>query len=97
MVSRESAEKDLNDLLDATYAIAFIDTPHHGVNGLSLATTFGITFDTIGHTLLRDLHPKFGICAELQENFHVMLDTRPDDRKIQIFSFYEENSEVQPL
>ncbi|KAI9838418.1 MAG: hypothetical protein M1837_002501 [Sclerophora amabilis] len=95
LISRDSADAHLTDLLEATHAIAFLGTPHHGsdkAGWTKVLRNFANIFRYTNKDLLRVLEPGSEVLAGLEETFHVMLDKRDQagKRRIHIFCFYEE-------
>ena len=82
-------------MIEATHAITFIGTPHHGSDKAGWTRTLRNFSNIFRHTnkdLLKVLEPGSEVLAGLQETFHVMLDQREQARKprIHIYCFYEE-------
>jgi hypothetical protein len=76
-------------------------TPHHGSDKASwtvVLRNISSAIRTTNKDLLRVLEPGSEMLANLQQEFHVMLNARRSKRKrpIEIFCFYEEIS-VSPI
>jgi hypothetical protein len=81
-------------MLDHVGGIAFLGTPHAGSDlakwGLIL-TRISKIFRKTNSDLIRALTPGSEMLANIQQEFHTMLDKRRDEgEKIEIFCFYEE-------
>jgi len=95
LISRGSAEPHVQELLEATRAIAFLGTPHHGSQKAEWTKTLrniSNIFRETNQDLLRVLEPGSEMLAALQQEFHVMLNARQKAGKNppEIFCFYEE-------
>ena len=93
LIYQGSAEKHLNEMLDAVGGIIFLATPHAGSNlakwGLILTRISSIFRKT--SDLLRVLNPGSEMLANIQQEFHIMIDSRRENgKKIELFCFYEE-------
>lgn len=95
LVSRGAAQQHLKDVLNSTIAIAFMGTPHMGSNKADWASPITWLSNVLRKTnteIVRVLKPGSEMLANLQQEFHTMLDDRGrnEGRFIDIFCFYEE-------
>lgn len=95
MVSRGAAQKHLKDVLESTFAIAFMGTPHIGSAKANWATPLTRLSNVLRKTnseIVWVLEPGSEMLANLQQEFHTMLDDRSKNQKktMEIFCFHEE-------
>jgi hypothetical protein len=95
LVSRGAAQAHLKDILETTFAIAFLGTPHLGANKANWAAPLTRLSNVLRKTNVEIVHvlkPGSEMLANLQQEFHTMLDDRGKNQKnfIEIFCFYEE-------
>ncbi|KAL8957184.1 MAG: hypothetical protein Q9193_005479 [Seirophora villosa] len=95
LVSRGAAESWMNDLLESTAGIAFLGTPHSGSNladwASILAKLSGLVRPT-NKAIVSVLQPGSEMLANLQQEFHTMLDARQTQGRPvpRIYCFFEE-------
>ena len=95
MASRNSADAHLQNILECTYGIIFLGTPH---SGSGLARWAQLSAKSIG--LIKETNPKIlevlradsEVLARIQADFHTMMRSRANNghRPIAITCFYEE-------
>lgn len=95
LISRGAAQQHFKDLLNSTVAIAFMGTPHMGANKANWASPITRLSNMLRKTneeIVQVLKPGSEMLANLQQEFHTMLDdrSRNEGRFIDIFCFYEE-------
>ncbi|RDW67886.1 hypothetical protein BP6252_09282 [Coleophoma cylindrospora] len=92
--ARQRPEPHLQNILEYTYGIIFLGTPHHGA-GLAkwaeiLANTLGLLKQT-NPQILAVLESDSEVLARVQDGFHTMIRARNQEgRLIEITCFYEE-------
>ena len=95
LVSRGAAEKRLNALLECTYAIEFLGTPHAGSDlakwGKILVNILRVVLNP-NKEIVAALAPGSEMLANLQQEFWTMIDARNKTGKafISCSCFYEE-------
>ena len=94
MISRGAAQQHLKELLRSTSAIAFMGTPHMGSNKAAWVaplTRLSNILRTTNSDIVQVLKPGSEMLANLQQEFHTMLDDRSkNDKKVmEIFCFFE--------
>lgn len=95
LISRDSEEPHVNALLESTFAIAFMGTPHAGSDlaawGSVLKGLSKISKKT-SHQIVEVLKPGSEMLAYVQQSFHGMLHQRESRglSAIRIFCFFEE-------
>lgn len=95
LLSRGAAENYLKDLLEYTYAIAFMGTPHAGsdlAQWAGILTRLSNILRKTAVEIVDVLRPGSEMLANLQQEFHTMLNARQKEGKkpIKIFCFFEE-------
>jgi len=85
----------MNDILESTVAIAFMGTPHAGsdlANWAKILTSLSRILRRTNKEIVDVLRPDSEMLANLQQEFHTMLDARQKNGKtpIKIFCFFEE-------
>jgi hypothetical protein len=95
LVARGAAQQHLKDILESTVAIAFMGTPHAGSPKADWATPLTRLSNVLRKTnseIVQVLKPGSEMLANLQQEFHTMLDNRSKNHKktMEIFCFYEE-------
>lgn len=95
MVARGTPEEHVKDVLESTAAIAFMGTPHAGSRGADWAapfTRFSNLLKKTNSEIVEVLQPGSEMLANLQQEFHTMLEDwrKNRQRSISIFCFYEE-------
>ncbi|CAG8897091.1 unnamed protein product [Penicillium egyptiacum] len=94
LICRGAAQQHYKDVLDSTAAIAFMGTPHLGSNKAAWAlplTRLANVLRTANKELIQALAPGSEMLANLQQEFHTMLeDRRNHGKKLEMFCFYEE-------
>lgn len=95
MVARGAAQQYLKNILESTVAIAFMGTPHVGSTKAEWATPLTRLSNVLRKTnseIVQVLKPGSEMLANLQQEFHTMLDDRTKNHKktMEIFCFYEE-------
>jgi hypothetical protein len=92
---RGAAQDYLKSLLESTFAIAFIGTPHIGLTKAEWASILSRLCSVLRHTnknILSVLEPGSEVLANVQQEFHTMLDDRSRNlgSYVEIPCFYEE-------
>lgn len=95
LISRGSAQQHLKDVLESTEAIAFLGTPHAGSAKADWDTSLTRLSNVLRKTnteIMQVLKPGSEMLADLQQEFHTMLDDRSRNQKrnMEIFCFFEE-------
>lgn len=95
MIARGSAQDHLKSLLESTFAIAFMGTPHMGSTKAEWAGILSRLISVLRQTnrnILSVLEPGSEVLANVQQEFHTMLDDRSRNRgcRVEIHCFYEE-------
>ena len=95
MIARGAAQDHLKSLLESTFAIAFMGTPHMGstkAEWASVLSQLASVLRRINRNILSVLEPGSEVLANVQQEFHTMLDDRSRNRgsRIEIHCFYEE-------
>jgi protein SERAC1 len=95
LISNGSSEGHVRALLEKTYAIAFMGTPHHGARLAdwgSIGTNFINLFRKTNPEIVAVLKPNSEVLAALQQEYYDMLSQRQEDKKgvPRMFCFYEE-------
>ncbi|KAI9715747.1 MAG: hypothetical protein M1812_005745 [Candelaria pacifica] len=95
LICRGAAEKHLQDVLESTRAIAFMGTPHAGSDLAQWAKTLTGLANVLRKSnpeIVGVLKPGSETLANLQQEFHVMLDARQKNGKkpVKMFCFFEE-------
>lgn len=95
LVSRGAAEPWMNALLESTAGIIFLGTPHTGSNiadWASILTKFSGIVRPTNKPIVSVLQPGSEMLANLQQEFHTMLDARQSQGKPvpRIYCFFEE-------
>lgn len=95
LISRGSAQQHVKDLLESTIAIAFMGTPHLGARKADWAgpvLQLSKVVRTTNTDIVAVLEPGSEVLANLQQEFHTMLDdrSRNESKFIDIFCFFEE-------
>ncbi|KAJ5903949.1 hypothetical protein N7504_006332 [Penicillium tannophilum] len=93
--ARESPHQHHKDLLESTFAITFMGTPHVGSAQANWATPLTRLARVLRRTnseIVQVLEPGSEMLANLQQGFHTMLEDyrRNHDKTIEMFCFYEE-------
>ncbi|KAF4546069.1 SesB-related regulatory protein [Lasiodiplodia theobromae] len=95
LISRGSSELHVKDILEGTFAIVFMGTPHHGSNlanwRIHLTRLSSLIMQT-NKKIVRVLDPGSEVLANIQQEFHTMIRDRVQhiQKDVQIFCFYEE-------
>ena len=95
LIARGAAQQHLKDILESTAAIAFMGTPHCGSTYADWATPLTRLSKALrqpNSQILQVLKPGSEMLANLEQEFHTMLDDRIRNQKqtMEIFCFYEE-------
>ncbi|KAL8993023.1 MAG: hypothetical protein Q9169_006653 [Polycauliona sp. 2 TL-2023] len=95
LVGHKAAEPWMNALLDSTAGIIFLGTPHTGSNladWASILTKFSSIARPTNKNIVSVLEPGSEMLANLQQEFHTMLDARQSQGKPvpRIYCFFEE-------
>jgi len=95
LIARGAAEHHLKSLLESTFAIAFMGTPHMGSTKAEWATILSRLTNLLRRTnknILSSLEPDSEVLANVQQEFHTMLDDRSQNQgsRVEIYCFYEE-------
>ena len=95
LIARGAAQQHLKDVLESTAAIAFMGTPHCGSTHADWATPLTRLSKALRQTnsqIVQVLKPGSEMLANLEQEFHTMLDDRIRNQKqtMEIFCFYEE-------
>jgi hypothetical protein len=94
LVARGAAQQHLKNILESTVAIVFMGTPHVGFTAelVTLLTRLSNVLRKTNSEIVQVLKPGSEMLANLQQEFHTMLDDRTKNHKkpIEIFCFYEE-------
>lgn len=95
LIARGAPHHYLKSLLESTIAIAFIGTPHVGstkAGWASILTQLTNVLRQTNRNILSTLEPGSEVLANLQQEFHTMLDDRSRNRgsRMEIHCFYEE-------
>jgi hypothetical protein len=95
LIARGAAQQHLKDILESTAAIAFMGTPHCGSTKAEWATPLTRLSNLLRKSnsqIVKVLEPGSEMLANLQQEFHTLLDDRMRNQKqfIEIFCFYEE-------
>jgi len=95
LVSRGAAQQHLKDVLESTAAVAFMGTPHIGSAKADWATPLTRLSDVLRKTnseIVRVLERGSEMLANLQQEFHTLLDDRSRNQKktMDMFCFFEE-------
>ena len=94
-VSHGSQQDHLRSLVEATYAICFMGTPHLGAdlaNWGTIAFNFANLLSRTNRNIVKVLKPNSEVLASLQQRFHTLLEQRRKDGKMEIemYCFHEE-------
>lgn len=95
LASQNSSEDYRRMLLECTYGVCFLGTPHCGSDLTKWASVMGHTISlvkTTNNDLLNILKPDSEVLARIQHDFHSMLNVRRDNRLpvIKTSCYYEE-------
>ena len=95
LIARGAAQQHLKDILESTAAIAFMGTPHCGSTYADWATPLTRLSKALrqpNSQIVQVLKPGSEMLANLEQEFHTMLDDRIRNQKqtMEIFCFYEE-------
>lgn len=96
IISRGAAEKHLNVILESTIAIAFMGTPHAGsslADWAKILTGLSSVLRRTNKEIVNVLTPGSEVLANLQQEFHTMLNARrlkSQTTPLKIFCFFEE-------
>ncbi len=95
LIGRGAFQEHLRDVLESTVAIAFLGTPHIGTDKARWMTALTRLSSVLRQTngeIVRVLEPGSEMLANLQQEFHTMLDgrSRMQGQRIEICCFYEE-------
>ncbi|KAI9666477.1 MAG: hypothetical protein M1821_004413 [Bathelium mastoideum] len=95
LIARGAAQDHLKALLESTFAIAFMGTPHMGstkAEWTSILSRLSSILRQTNRNILSVLKPGSEILANVQQEFHTMLDDRGRNRgfHMEIYCFYEE-------
>ncbi|KAI9788732.1 MAG: hypothetical protein M1816_006589 [Peltula sp. TS41687] len=93
--SQYSADAHIQQIMLATYAIAFLGTPHFGANLAKWADMLSQLIPppkTANRNIIETLKPHSEVLADIQTGFHAMLrkETETGKRCIKIVCFHEE-------
>ena len=95
LISRGAAQQHLKQILTFTTAIAFMGTPHIGSTIADWATPLtrlGNVLRRANKDIVKVLQPGSEMLANLQQEFHTMLEDyrRNHNKSIEIFCFFED-------
>lgn len=95
LIARGAAQDHLKSLLESTFAIAFMGTPHMGsakAEWASILSRLSSVLRETNRKILSVLEPESEVLANVQQEFHTMLDDRSRNRGslVEIHCFYEE-------
>ncbi|KAI9774064.1 MAG: hypothetical protein M1840_005157 [Geoglossum simile] len=95
LIARGAAQAHLKSLLESTLAIAFMGTPHMGSTKAEWASILSQLSSVLRQTnrnILSVLEPGSEVLANVQQEFHTMLDDRSRNQgsRVEIHCFYEE-------
>ena len=95
LISRGSAQEHLKALLESTFAIAFMGTPHTGstkAEWASVLSRLGSVLRQTNRNILSVLEPRSEVLANVQQEFHTMFDDRSRNQgsRVEIHCFFEE-------
>lgn len=95
MISRGAAQDHLKSVLESTFAIAFMGTPHMGstkAEGARILSQLSSVLRQTNKNILAVLEPGSEVLANVQQEFHTMLEDRSRNQgsRIEIHCFYEE-------
>jgi protein SERAC1 len=95
LIARGAAQDHLKSLLESTFAIAFMGTPHMGSTKPEWAGILSRLSSVLRQTnrnILSVLEPGSEVLDNVQQEFHTMLDDRSRNRgsRVEIHCFYEE-------
>ncbi|KAH0428489.1 hypothetical protein CcaCcLH18_09047 [Colletotrichum camelliae] len=101
LISRNATEAWENKLFETTRAIAFLGTPHHGSEATKMFSALKLCVSavtTVNDNIVNVLKPSSEILADLQQEFHIMIETRKERRlsRPAIFCFFEELQLIRP-
>jgi len=93
-LSNDSASPHLNTIVDSTFAIAFLGTPHAGAESLAKWATRSAKVLGLGHSvneqIVAVLKTDSEVLAIQQQGFHNMLRAREPKQQIDITCFFEQ-------
>jgi hypothetical protein len=95
LISRGAAQDHVKAVLEATFGIAFMGTPHLGARLAEWAgplTRLSNVLRSTDKAIVHLLEPGSEILSNVQQEFHTMLEDRKRNRGMymEIFCFYEE-------
>ena len=95
MIARGEAQDYLKSVLESTFAIAFMGTPHVGSAKAEWADILARLSSVLRRTnrnILSIFEPGSEVLANVQQEFHMMLTDRSRNRgsHVEIHCFYEE-------
>ncbi|OWY43833.1 hypothetical protein AA0119_g7283 [Alternaria tenuissima] len=95
IISRGSPEDYLGAILEATYGIIFMGTPHMGADKarwLNTLTKVNNVLNKSNGDIVALLEPSSEMLANLQREFHTMLEKRreKEGKRVKLYCFYEE-------
>jgi len=95
LIARGAAQDHLKSLLESTFAIAFMGTPHMGsvkAEWASILSRLSSVLRQTNRKILSTLEPESEVLANVQQEFHTMLEDRSRNRGslVEIHCFYEE-------
>jgi hypothetical protein len=95
IISRGTPEDYLGAILEATYGIIFMGTPHMGADKARWLNTLMKVNNVLNKSngdIVALLEPSSEMLANLQREFHTMLEKRreKEGKRVKLYCFYEE-------
>ena len=95
IASANTLEDHKKKILESTFAIAFLGTPHHGAvkaQWVALANSLIALFKNVNKNIVTALTPNSEVLAEIESDYSTLIRKRSQEQKeeIKLVCFYEE-------